>query len=979
MASTEGPSELFLLFLQLHPVRKIPSDAWDFLSAAELVKLSILSKTIRAQLKQIEYTHCCNSRLDYRVPFPGFPGLNLTPINSTTGDGGLFQHQLASLRAMYYAENSNQVFGGLRGGILGDAPGLGKTITILALICSTAGTRPIAPADFWDSERVQEHWQAFRLNPESQSAMLKALKPLRQFAQGRRGWGVYKEMERYVTPPYKKNDARFPTIDSVIRYVVRTLKDFVPLSELELFRQNLIKIKSELDPRNRRLLRSQRGRRLTLERSLIVSSATLIIVPDALLEHWFQQIHQNVILDVFCDANEQSKKSGTKHGVVFLDGVGDLADVADSTTALRNVNLGQDIVPCWMLSKYFIVVTTFSRCEQEFRRLTQKRRLSEVEIGRDSPLLQLRWLRLVVDEGHELGMHGAGNRVTRFINEVAAERRWCMSGTPTTGDEDSKGFSQRALDQLQRLLFFLRHPTYGTLPSALNDSSSPYVHNDKERTTEEERRKKRTSIAKQRWESEIKQPFLMRKIQGRQQLVKSLKEIMVIHRKEDICLPKPIFLQSEVNVHIPIGIQDKIMEDPSDVNLVSKLDTYLHSVEFQTLVDQSQANHILEKIRYARNADSLLRPIKAVVYSSVNNNLLSVTDCILRNLDFENVAELYDTAGIGDTSSELTRFRNGFKECKTCPICERSIDISARNPGNRCESYLLEVVTIDEEKRFLVEPERIVRTLNVPSNRLGSEALSSYSKLSKFWRVGDILKIDTRDNHPLHPRRRSEKEWKRRGSRDCIARAAADSHMGPDWYFGPFGTDPDDYLVDCKLVKWQFCSRFHNRWYLGPRPSDVPIQRKKEDCYVLALHAGLSHGLDLSFVTHLFLLEPVDDAAVLEQVTSRAHRLGATGPVVVDTVNPFYKIAQDMQKRINQAEGDVDFSQDKEKTLKKVHCGFCFRQFPSIAQAEEHERTNCPRNPQCEQVVESFRLSSVYREIRPPPAVDAVSSVTESE
>jgi SNF2 family DNA or RNA helicase len=45
-----------------------------------------------------------------------------------------------------------------------------------------------------------------------------------------------------------------------------------------------------------------------------------------------------------------------------------------------------------------------------------------------------------------------------------------------------------------------------------------------------------------------------------------------------------------------------------------------------------------------------------------------------------------------------------------------------------------------------------------------------------------------------------------------------------------------------------------------------------------------SVGLDLSFVTHLFILNPILDAALERQVVSRAHRMGATGPVIVQTV-----------------------------------------------------------------------------------------------
>lgn len=51
---------------------------------------------------------------------------------------------------------------------------------------------------------------------------------------------------------------------------------------------------------------------------------------------------------------------------------------------------------------------------------------------------------------------------------------------------------------------------------------------------------------------------------------------------------------------------------------------------------------------------------------------------------------------------------------------------------------------------------------------------------------------------------------------------------------------------------------------------------------VLLLSDMGSHGLDLSFVTHIFLLEEIWDKSLEQQVICRAHRIGATGPVVVE-------------------------------------------------------------------------------------------------
>jgi len=53
---------------------------------------------------------------------------------------------------------------------------------------------------------------------------------------------------------------------------------------------------------------------------------------------------------------------------------------------------------------------------------------------------------------------------------------------------------------------------------------------------------------------------------------------------------------------------------------------------------------------------------------------------------------------------------------------------------------------------------------------------------------------------------------------------------------------------------------------------------------VLLLHHDGRHGLDLPFVTHIFLLRTIWEAGYEKQVVSRACRLGCEGPVIVDQV-----------------------------------------------------------------------------------------------
>lgn len=1005
-----------LLLSMLGITSRAPSFAFDYLTVRDRVQLRLISKRFNQNLKQVEYHRCKDGRI-YKVPFPGFPGLLMA-----RDDEGLFPHQLASLQAMHKAENSSTEFGSLRGGILGDAPGLGKTITMLALITSTAGRRPQAPPEPYTQTQMQDGWAALSRNPGCDREILLVIKPFRRLA-------VYPRLECETKPPFPLT--RFPTIQHFERQVRwRVRSHGVTDMELEQFRQNLNVLKAGLHKSYRKLLKSPAGRRQAWERTLVPTCATLLIVPDALLEHWFVQIRQNIRRDLF---------DCTERGVVYLDGVGDIVTVRmPLLVGSHKVRL----LPPWDLAKYMIVVTTFSRCEEEFRKevgvgnldgsVVKKRRRTNPESGSTrsstrhnihpdddanhqifhSSLLNMRWLRVVVDEGHELGTHEGGNGVTRFIHQIAAERRWVLSGTPTTGDEDDSEFSAKALDQLQRLLLFLRHPVYGTMPrSDETTTTSMYVSEDCEKVDRHHQNQKQR--AKEAWVERVKNPFLQKLLPGRKELLQVLRSVAVLHRKEVINLPKPIFRNIEVNVLVPGHIQEKMRSHSA--SSVDILETYLKTDEFQGLVDQEQGNHILGAIQKAKEElqerggpletsnqavmrmmmsnDAIKskdrRPIKAIVYSSNQSNLRDVTEVLFSKLSLENIAEAYDDPDF-DSGSELARFRHNIKDVRCCPVCAHQNEFTGTAKESRkppkCQNFLLEVVKRgDSGVRFLVEAERVVRAVpvaeggNVTRGRLDGLPHSKYSVNRKAWRDGDILEVNIMDPHPLLKRRESYEQWQEWGVDKCIELAQQDSYRGKDWFFGPLPEGENGaQTMEVTLRKWQRCGSFHNQrqggWYQGPRLAEVPLKPIHENTFILALDAGLAHGLDLSFVTHIFLLEPIDNAALLEQITSRAHRLGATGPVVVETVNPYYKLdpiteMEQDQEVVNKGGPDnkLVITKRKKDALTKAVCQYCYRQFASMEKAVAHENKQCARNPENVDVVDPWHVSSVYREIRPPP------------
>ena len=71
--------------------------------------------------------------------------------------------------------------------------------------------------------------------------------------------------------------------------------------------------------------------------------------------------------------------------------------------------------------------------------------------------------------------------------------------------------------------------------------------------------------------------------------------------------------------------------------------------------------------------------------------------------------------------------------------------------------------------------------------------------------------------------------------------------------------------------------------------ADKGFGYKELDTYLLLLCEDGTHGLDLSFVTHLFLVHRIGDPALISQVVSRAHRMGCdpNHGVTVQTLHLF--------------------------------------------------------------------------------------------
>lgn len=68
------------------------------------------------------------------------------------------------------------------------------------------------------------------------------------------------------------------------------------------------------------------------------------------------------------------------------------------------------------------------------------------------------------------------------------------------------------------------------------------------------------------------------------------------------------------------------------------------------------------------------------------------------------------------------------------------------------------------------------------------------------------------------------------------------------------------------------------------RDDNIHKFRSCRDTGVLLMDESGAVGLDLSMANWVFLMEPLADMALEEQIVSRAHRMGALDPINVEVI-----------------------------------------------------------------------------------------------
>lgn len=244
--------------------------------------------------------------------------------------------------------------------------GCGKTLICLAVICATRGHAPKIPIEYLSTaekpDLVPIRERTGSLMDMAAAAAERHSEPWRTFFRERRREGRFYERCLKACEAHRGSYEIFP---HQTRYQGRHSQSYArpPAKRVRL------------------------------------CSGTIIIVPNNLLDHWQREIETHTEgLEV----------------LVMGQGSGQTPSADD-------------------LLRYDIILFAKTRFEREAGEPVHNRARRDRFVQVNSPLTQLHWLRVIVDEGHNVAGHGSKTNMIHMLNHLHFERRWVISGTPSTG------------------------------------------------------------------------------------------------------------------------------------------------------------------------------------------------------------------------------------------------------------------------------------------------------------------------------------------------------------------------------------------------------------------------------------------------------------------------------------------------------------------------------------------------------------------
>ncbi|KAL0910993.1 hypothetical protein M5K25_019093 [Dendrobium thyrsiflorum] len=552
---------------------------------------------------------------------------------------------------------------------------------------------------------------------------------------------------------------------------------------------------------------------------LYLSGATLVVVPTNLVEHWKTQIEKHI-------------SPGQLRVYVWND---------NSKPGAHNL--------AW---DYDVVITTFNRFSSEW------------SPHKKSVLMQVHWLRIILDEGHTLGSSLSLTNKFQMSISLHASNRWILTGTPTPNTPSSQ------VAQLHPMLKFLHEEAYGQ-----NHKS---------------------------WEAGILRPFEAYMVEGRTFLLQLLKRIMISARKIDLksippCIKKVTFLDF----------------------------TAEHSKSYNELVLTVRRNILMADWNDPSHVESLLNPKQWKFRSSTIKNVrlsccvaghIKVTDA---GQDIQETMDILVQQGLDPLAEDYAFIKNALLDGCSCFRCKDWCRLPIITP---CRHLLcLDCVALDSEKctypgcnyRYEMQsPEVLKRPENpnpkwpVPKDLIELqpsykqddwdpdwESTSSSKVAYLIKKLKDLLESNMQMHCCLDG---IYNNGMLVGSPDTHSKVSPHQEITTWPNFDSSKASPlkvivfSQFLEHIHVIEQQLTiagityGKMYSPLHSFNKMKSLKMFQHDANCTVLLMDGSAALGLDLSFVTYVFLMEPIWDRSMEEQVISRAHRMGATRPIHVETL-----------------------------------------------------------------------------------------------
>ncbi|CCM03805.1 uncharacterized protein FIBRA_05953 [Fibroporia radiculosa] len=353
------------------------------------------------------------------------PGAMPDPLHiKLTGiDGLVFFLQPASMEILQECPMVSQA----RGGILCEELGTGKTVMMLALILATLDQISSPEEAVYDPRPVLTPL-SYRHFPTAEPATSR-----RRMAQG----GNTKRSDH-------ESPTRIPSLVEFLLHYCRTRPDGLHLRDYQdrLEQQRLWKPLMHNNPfyhhynsLNPEVIRSNRRQINPGPKVMYLSSATLVVVPMNLFNQWKNEIMKHChdtlrVLEARTGvALPSAQQLATKYDLILMTYEReppristDIAFVAAYLGLSRESTKNKvDKLHTW---------TTCTCHSSKGIRIPNCSCKARERVDGVSPLLQIRWKRLVIDEGHISA--SLSTNLTPFTKQLSIERKWIVTGTPTT-------------------------------------------------------------------------------------------------------------------------------------------------------------------------------------------------------------------------------------------------------------------------------------------------------------------------------------------------------------------------------------------------------------------------------------------------------------------------------------------------------------------------------------------------------------------